>query len=283
MTRSASDLLQNEAITRAQEREASMLLWDADSGRYCIMHPTLLDNTVTSLPIEITPNPSVPQLIVIGAPETNTPLLTLDLQALTLKLHTQAITALPSLYVLDTLVTALLSLLLHLHRSCAAPRSLQPTTFTQQQDSSPYFPPPPPSLHSNRSHSQLRQPKQDRGHSQSRASLFRSNRSTHSVAATTTHSALASPTPWASVNTPYGQNRDIELGELSPEGTSLETVKQKAPKGTFAIDDEGLPAGTRAVLKFLYWVFEVVYWLLAVLVQLLAAAVVAGGKLVTKL
>lgn len=303
LDRSASDILQNETVTRAQDREASLLLWDADSNRYCIMHPTLLDNAATSLPITITPNPSAPTLIIISAPETNTPLLTLDLQTLALKLHTQAITALPSLYILDTLVTALLTLLLHLHRSCATPRAVQPATSAQNVqetgNTALYFPPPPPSLHSHRSHSQLRQSKRsarERSQSRGRTSLFRpaNNRSTPSIAATT-HSALASPTPWVnstahysvavSANSPYGQQqgRDIELGDLSADGTSLATVKQKAPKQLFSVHDEGLSSGTRTVLRFLYWLFEAVYWILGVLLQLLAAAVVAGGKCVSKL
>ena len=318
MDRTASDTLENEAISQAQEREASLLLWDADSNRYCIMHPTLLDNAATSLPITITPNPSTPTLILISAPETSTPWLTLDLQALTLKLHTHAITALPSLYILDTLVTALLNLLLHLHRSCATPRAKQSATFTYEEaapeaqaTNALYFPPPPPSLHSHRSrsHSQLRQPKR-RGNDRSRSrgpSLFRSstaavnNRSTASIAGTTTHSALASPTPWAAAtaanstrahysvaisttNSPTGHHdRDIELGDLTPDGTSLATVKQKPPKTLFSVDDESLSSGTRTVLRFLYWVFEAVYWCLGLLVQLLAAGVVWGGKFVSKL
>ena len=294
MSRDESDRLQNEAIITAQDREASLLLWDADSNRYCILHPTLLDNAATSLPIKITPNTSAPTLIVVSAPETNTPLLTLNIQALTLKLHTQAITALPSLYALDSLVTALLTLLLHLHRSCAIPRAKQRAASPQQApEADPlFFPPPPPSLHSNRSRSQIRQTKRSR----SQHSMFRSktNRSAVSLAPSTTHSALASPTPWNSSPNPHysatiastiggDHDRDIELGELGPDGTTLATAKQKPPKPIFGTDDQSLPAGTRAVLRFLYWVFEVVYWILGVAVHLLAAAVVAGGKLVSKL
>lgn len=308
INRSASDVLQNEAITQAQDCEASLLLWDADSNRYCIMHPTLLDNSATSLPITITPNPSAPTLIIISAPETETPLLTLDLQALTLKLHTHPITALPSLYILDTLVIAILTLLLHLHRSCATPRAIQPATFAQGEENQEaeasaalYFPPPPPSLHSNRSRSQLRQPKRsarERSQSRGRPSLFRS---APSIAGTTrTHSALASPTPWAnnastahysatiSSPSPYGHHsRDIELGDLSTpaDGTSpsLANIKQKPPKQLFSVDDESLSSGTRTVLRCLYWGFEMVYWVLGVMVQILAAGVVAGGKFVGKL
>ena len=288
--RAGSELHQKEAVDRAQERETSMLLWDVDSGRFGILHPTLLDNGATTLPIEISPNPTTPSKIVISAPETHTPLLTLDLQSLALTIHAQAITALPSLYILDTLMIALLTLLLHLHRSCATPRAIPPgggsPPSITQEEMLPYFPPPPPSIHTKGSINNLR-----RSHSHTSLSLFRSNKSVRSVAATSTRSALASPPAFNSgyYNSPNGHHgdRDIELGDLTPDGTSLTTTigkqKQKAPKGMFSVDDENLPSGTRNVLKFLYWVFEVIYWILGFMVQLLAAAVVAGGKLVSKL
>ena len=306
LDRAASKILQTEAINRAQEKESSMLLWDADSGRYCVLHPTLLDNSATTLPIEITPNPTSPSQIVIYAPETHTALLTLNLQSLALKIHAQAITALPSLYIFDTLMTALLSLLLHLHRSCGIPRTVDtsPPAITQQ-DLMPYFPPPPPSIHSrssSRNRSRSRRTTNNRNgpqRSRSQGSLFRSNRSVRSAAGTiapsTPRSGLVSPTfppTHHSYNAGHG-DRDIELGDLSPDGTSLSTLgkatsksgngKVKPPKRLFDIEDESLPGGTRAVLKFLYWVFEVVFWLLGLMVQVLAAGVVAGGKLVTKL
>ena len=105
LDRQASAELQNEAIQRAQEQDASMLLWDDSSTKYCLMHPTLLDNSATILPIIIIPNSSSPQKITIYAPETDEPLLDLSIQTLTLTVHTKAITALPSLYILDTLMT----------------------------------------------------------------------------------------------------------------------------------------------------------------------------------
>lgn len=51
----------------------------------------------------------------------------------------------------------------------------------------------------------------------------------------------------------------------------------------FSTVDESLPKTTRAVLKLLYWAFELLFWLMGVVVKLLAAGVVAAGKLVTKL
>lgn len=316
LNRSASDLLQRETIERAQEREASMLLWDADSDRFCILHPTLLDNAATSLAIEITPNPLAPEQISIFAPETQTPLLSLDMKTLILTIHAQSITALPSLYILDTLMTGLLTLLLHLHRLCA--KAATPTTSSPRpqpqayQEDLPttttpplYFPPPPSSQHSRNGHAPttIKIP---------RPALFRSHRSTTTTTAPapapaptprSTHSALVSPTPFSIFLSTFSSNRhnnkhhhstssqqdkDIELGDMSTDGTSLSTstslTKQKPPKkGLYSAEDENLPAGTRAVLRFLYWVFEVLYWVLGLLVQLLAAAVVAGGKLVTKL
>jgi len=264
LDRKASADLQTEAIARAQEQEASMLLWDDSSNKYCLMHPTLLDQAATTLPIEIVPTPSNPSKITIFAPETNTPVLTLSLQSLTLTLHTRAITALPSLYILDTLMTTLLTLLLHLHRSCVVPTSRAiasaPTT--------PMFPPPPTLAHKD-SRSSLRS---QRNRSTSRLSVFRSAKSVKS--ARSIHSASA-----------YEQ--DIELQSLPPvphtAGEMAVGSKPKPPGQLFSTEDESLPKTTRTVLRLLYWIFEVVFWVMGVLVQVLAAGVVGAGKLIARL
>lgn len=270
LDRQASALLQAEAIRQSQEREASMLLWDCDSGRFCLLHPSLLDGTATTMRIEIVPNTINPERITIFAPETGTPLVELEMRTLSLQIHTNPIRALPSLYLLDTLVIALLTLLLHLHRLCANPsiRHSPP----QPEESSIYFPPPPPSLHSNASKRDLR-----RQRAESRHSTFRSIRSVKSSRSLT--STVAAD----------GNDKDIELGNLDPqtghakeeEGFKIE--KKKAPKGIIDCDDPGLPKGTRAALRFLYWIFQVVYWIMGALFQLFALAVVGLGKFVTKL
>ena len=266
LQRKASDELQAEAIARAQEQEASMLLWDDSSNRYCIMHPTLLDQTATTLSIEITPNPSSPSKIIIFAPETHSPLLTLSLHNLKLTVHTAAVTALPSLYILDTLMTALLTLLLHLHRACARPSA----SYANSAPATPMFPPPPVLAHKD-SKSSLRH---QRNRSTSRLSAFRSTKSLKSAkSARSLHSVSA-----------YEQ--DIEMQSLPPVSATGEVVvmgKHQAPKPIFSTEDENLPKPTRMVLKFLYWVFEVIFWIMGVLVQVLAAGVVGAGKLMTKL
>ncbi|KAL9100370.1 MAG: hypothetical protein Q9163_004240 [Psora crenata] len=270
LDRQASQLLQAEAIAQAQEREGTLLLWDSDSGRFCLMHPTLLDKTATIMRIEITPSNNSPERIIVFAPETEMPLLSLSMQTLALTLYTPAITALPSLYVLDTLMTGLLTLLLHIHRCCADP-SVRHTAQQQTDDteSTLYFPPPPPSLHSNASKRDLRKQK-----SQSRQAAFRSPRSVKST---------------RSLRSTYDADRDVELGSLDPvTGRGAPNAvggkaKQKPPKGLFAVDDPSLPRGTRAVLKFLYWIFNAIYWVLGAIVQIFVVIVVGVGKFITKL
>ncbi|KAL9638083.1 MAG: hypothetical protein Q9164_001800 [Protoblastenia rupestris] len=284
LDRQASQLLQEQAVEQAQEREGTLLLWDCDSGRFCLMHPTLLDNAATTIHIEITPNPTNPEKITFIAPETETPLLCLQMQTLSLTLYTPAIAALPSLYVLDTLITALLTLLLHLHRSCADPATRHIPQLSQQIDdaeSTLYFPPPPPSLHSNASKRSLR--KQRSG---SRLSTFRAPRSVKSTR------SLASA---------YDADKDVELGTLDPStGHSVNHNsehkksgnggrfwrRQKQPKKVVVDDkegEEGLPRGTRVVLRVLYWGFGVIYWMLELVVRVLVAVVVGVGRFVTRL
>ena len=235
-----------------------MLLWDSDSNRYCLMHPSLLDSVATTLPIEIIPNPANPHKITIFAPETNTPLLTLSLQSLTLTVHAPAVTALPSLYILDTLMSTLLALLLHLHRSCATPSAPSQVVSTH-----PLLP-PPPILAYNSPRSSLQ-----RKRSTSRLSVFRSTKSMKSNRSL--HSASA-----------YEQ--DIELQSLPPhQGPEIGARKHQQPKQIFSTEDESLPKTTRTVLKLLYWAFEVLFWFMGVVVHVLAAGVVGAGKLITKL
>lgn len=270
LDRNASKLAQAEAIQQAQEREASLLLWDCDSGKFCIMHPTLLDQAPTSLPIEIIPTPTNPEKITIFAPETRTPLLVLSLPLLTLTVHSAAITALPSLYILDTLMISLLTLLLHLHRSCGNPSSYQQPPISP---SIPSFPPPPPSLHSSASRQNLRRPR-----AASRLSAFRSTRSIKST---------------RSLHSAYDVDRDLEMADLSAPSDPMTTGrnvkgekamgKQWPPTQIFATDDPALGRTTRMALKLLYWIFEIIFWILGVMVQVMAAGIVGAGKFISKL
>ncbi len=259
LDRQASSELQAEALARAQQNEASSLLWDSDSGNFFLIHPTLLDNTSTSFPIEITPSPLNPERITISAPETDasTPLLTLALPSRTLTIHTTAITAMPSLYTLDTLVSALLALLLHLHHFSSIP------TLPSTQKANvivPSFPPPPTVLSSS-------------------ARPARTKGRTLSTWCRSTFSSSTAHLPQ--------HLQDEETG-----GTTTVTAAQTASKNTGSgwvykpminAEDKSLPAATRAVLRTLYWSFEVWIWVMGLFVNLLAAGVVGAGKVIKKL
>ena len=253
LDRQASAELQNEAVGRAQQNEASSLLWDSDSGKYFLIHPTLLDNASTNFPIEITPSASSPERIVISAPETDasTPLLTLALASRALTIHTTAITALPSLYTLDTLLSALFCLLLHLHRSS----STVAMPNTQRSDLIvPAFPPPPTIVSSS-----ARSARRKKG---SLSTWYKSN-----LASSSTHL--------------HEQELDEEAGLGRQSSKDLES--EWGYKPMIDADDESLPAPTRAVLRTIYWGFEVLIWMLGLFVNLIAAGVVGAGKIIKKL
>ena len=263
LDRQASAELQNEAIQRAQEQDASMLLWDDSSNKYCLMHPPLLDNAATPLPITKIPNSSSPQKITIFAPETNEPLLDLSIQTLTLTIHAKIITALPSYYIMDTLMTAMLTQLLHLHRSCATPSVSQ----TVSAPVTPMFPPPPTLAHMD-SRSSLR-----RKRANSRLSAFRSTKSVKSVKSVKSARSMHSVSAY---------DQDIEMQSLPMPESSDEVqvgTKEAPMKPIFSTHDQSLPRTTRAVLKLLYWIFEVIFWFMNLIVQLLAAVVVGAGKM----
>lgn len=259
LERQASTELQAEALARAQQNEASSLLWDSDSGKFFLIHPTLLDNTSTSFPIEITPSPLNPEKIVISAPETDAsaPLLTLALPSRTLTVHTTAITAMPSLYTLDTLLSALLALLLHLHRSSSTPT----LPSTQKADvTAPSFPPPPTVL----------------------SSSARPARTKGRTLSTWCKSAFSSPT----VHRPPPQQDEEAAGAMTVTATHAavkETERAWTYKPMIDAEDEGLPAVTRGILRTLYWSFEVWIWVMGLFINILAAGVVGAGKVIKKL
>ena len=69
-------------------------------------------------------------------------------------------------------------------------------------------------------------------------------------------------------------------------GGGRKNRQQQAKQQMFsatADNEENLPRATRAVLKLLYWAFELLFWFLGVVVRVLAAGVVGAGKLVSKL
>jgi len=259
LDRQASAELQAEALARAQQNEASSLLWDSDSGKYFLIHPTLLDNTSTGFPIEITPSPLNPEKIIISAPETDasTPLLTLVLPSRTLTIHTTAITAMPSLYTLDTLLSALLALLLHLHRSSSVPA----LPSTQKADViAPSFPPPPTLLSSS-------------------ARPARTKGRTLSTWCRSTFSSSTAHLPQ--------HPQDEEVGGVmtvtATHTASNNTERAWTFKPMIDADDESLPAATRGIVRTLYWSFEVWIWAMGLFVNLLAVGVVGAGKVIKKL
>ena len=109
----------------------------------------------------------------------------------------------------------------------------------------------------------------------SRVSAFRSTKSVKSVKSA------------RSMRSVSVYEQDIEMQSLPPmPGYSEEvqvTTKRAPLKPIFSTEDESLPKTTRAVLKLLYWVFEVIFWFMNVIVQLLAAVVVGAGKMVSRL
>ena len=258
LDRQASAELQAEALARAQQNEGSSLLWDSDSGKYFLIHPTLLDNASTNFPIEITPSTLDPEKIVVSAPETDasTPLLTLALPSRTLTIHAIAITALPSLYTLDTLLSALLGLLLHLHRSS----SITALPSTQRPDAIASSFPPPPTLLSLS------------------ARPARNKKRTLS----TWSKSIFSPSPAQHPNNSQDEEAGLEETPTVARVLSKDLESDWGYKPMIDAEAESLPAATRAVLRALYWSFEVLIWILGLFVNLMAAGVVGAGKVVKR-
>ena len=273
LERQAAAELQSEAVMRAQANEGSSLLWDSDSERYFLVHPTLLDGTSTTFSIDIVRDEEVQIIkeISILAPETDSTvkLVVLDVESRTLRVNALPVSCLPSLYTLDTLVSALLILILHLHRSSNA---LQ-TSFNDQihplNTPTPFFPPPPTTASARTSRAISRRPTRSTmmpWHSKSRATTRHSNDHYDEEAAIGPSSNVVAT---VSGNPKQG------------EGEVALIVQPFQP--LIDVDDEKLPKGTRIVVKGIYWTFEVFIWVLGLFVNLLAAGVVGVGKIIPKL
>ncbi|KAI4145676.1 MAG: hypothetical protein LQ341_002296, partial [Variospora aurantia] len=69
LDRKSSIALQTEAIERASRHEASSLIWDSESQKYYLIHPTLLeDDAPAAFPIGVTSHQGMPRAIKILAP-----------------------------------------------------------------------------------------------------------------------------------------------------------------------------------------------------------------------
>ncbi|MCJ1228062.1 hypothetical protein MMC12_004722 [Toensbergia leucococca] len=269
VSRSTSTDLQNEALGRAQTCEASSLLWDSDSRAYYLIHPTLINGAPATFPIEINS-----QQITILTPANHpssfplpSPLLSLTLKTRTLTLHIPPLTPLPSLYLFDTLLTAFLTLSLHLHRTSILPLtpSPHPTLLSPTQ----CFPPPPTLSTPPRKQKTKKQKTQQT--SKLRKSRFFPLPTSHP------------PTP--APGSPSLSTSSTTLSKSTLKKTGKSNAGYFQP---FEFEEEAgggaeLPKGTKALLRLLYWAFGVVVWVLGVGVGLLAKAVVFVGRGVGKL
>ena len=279
LDRQASRELQNEALAHAYRQEASSLFWDSDSSKFYLRHPTLLcDNTPATFRIEST------QLgIRIFAPEppiqAPNPILTLSFEDLNITIHIRLLSQLPSLYMLDTLLSTLLTILLHIHRTSTSTSPFKVATPIP----SPSYPPAPSldpqsSPHFLQSESPLpagrwtllnliglKKPKtrllaQKKNEVRDEESVPEHSSSAHS----------------ASIKSP----RQAKSGKFHLPGCP------SVPKETFEIlepPDEKLPRTTRAALKLLCWAFGATVWVVGVGFRVLCAFIVALERYVAKL
>lgn len=279
LDRQASRELQNEALARAYQQEASSLFWDSDSSKFYLRHPTLLcDNTPATFRIE-----STELGIKIFAPEppiqAPTPILTLSFEDLIITIDIRLLSQMPSLYLLDTLLATLLTILLHIHRTCTSPSPLKVTTPIPSTSF------PPLSLHLNSSpHFHQSKPPTPAGpwtlltligFKKPKTSSFFTRKKSE---ARDEESVLEHPSPTHPASTK--SSRKLKSGKYHLPSHPT------APKDAFEIfepPDEKLPRTTRAVLKLLYWMFAATVWAVGVGFRVLYAFVVALGRCVAKL
>ncbi|MCJ1414477.1 hypothetical protein MMC32_000803 [Xylographa parallela] len=252
LNRHDSDDLQAEALRRTRETEAANLLWDSDSSRYYLIHPTLADGEPATFPFAIDATMHTISLLSATAPGAP-PLLTLSLATDTLSIHTHALVAPDALYVLDTLLAALLTLLLHLHRTAALPHSHSHPALPSPALTLSFAPPPTAALPARKG---------------TRASKPTKLQTTPRFVPGPFESHILSPS----------QTLDLEKGMTVAPELHKSTGVDLSRFQSYDLEDPKLNAGTKAVLRVLYWAFGVLVWVLGVGLGITAAGVVAVGK-----
>ncbi|KAL8874563.1 MAG: hypothetical protein Q9174_000090, partial [Haloplaca sp. 1 TL-2023] len=248
LDRHAGADLQSEAIERAYRQEASSLLWDNESQKYYLIHPKLLDDESPAVfTIEVHCSSGSPREINILAPTSSTTLISLSFETRRIVIGAQAITAFSSLYLLDTLLSATLVLMLHLHRS----RTSQPLPRTSPAFAAPVFEPPPT----------IPLPLRPTTRTERRLTSWSKSFFSRSLSPSTEHK-----------NRRKVRDKDVESATtITLRGSPDQSVTAKLPHpptSTFKLidgRDERLPRSTRAVLRVLYWGFECLVWGLGVL------------------
>ncbi|MCJ1318458.1 hypothetical protein MMC15_003786 [Xylographa vitiligo] len=257
LNRHDSDDLQAEALRRTRETEAANLLWDSDSSRYYLIHPTLADGEPATFPFAIDTSAQTISLLSATTPGAP-PLLTLSLATDTLSIHTHALTAPDALYILDTLLAALLTLLLHLHRTAALPRTHSHPAIPSPTLTLSFAPPPTSALPARKA-----------------------TRSSKPCKIQTTPRSVAGPFD-SHILSP-SQTLDLEKGITVAPELHKSTGVDLSRFQSYDLDDPKLSTGTKAVLRVLYWAFGVLVWVLGVGLGILTAGVVAVGKGVGRL
>ncbi|KAL8885061.1 MAG: hypothetical protein Q9215_007028 [Flavoplaca cf. flavocitrina] len=255
--------LQTEAIEQAHRLEASSLLWDSESQKYYLIHPTLLeDGSPAAFPIDVMSSGATPREIKILAPNSTVPVVELSFETLALDIHMDVMKSFSSLYLLDTLLSTTLVLLLHLHRSRSSSPTLRPTSPAPSV--LPFFEPPP-----------------------TIPSPWKAKTTEPRPLTSWSKSFFTRPQSRTTEKCKASKEVDLESATItthgSPNPSSLTAKLPHPPTHKFQVvdpADEKLPRTTRAVLRVLYWGFECLIWALGVLVNLLAVCVVGLAKLV---
>ncbi|KAI4272457.1 MAG: hypothetical protein L6R38_006592 [Xanthoria sp. 2 TBL-2021] len=257
--------LQIKAIEQAHRQEASSLLWDGESQKYYLIHPTLLeDGSPAAFPIEVASTGGTPREIKILAPNSPLPALELSFETLALDIHMEIMRSYSSLYLIDTLLSTALVLLLHFHRTRSSSPSLRPTS--PAPSALPFFEPPPTTPSPLKA-----KPKKVRPLTSWSKSFF------------TRQKSESQSTEKRKLSRDDDQESATITVQGSPDLSSVTAKLPHPPTHKFQIvdpADDKLPRTTRAVLRVLYWGFECLIWALGVLVNLLAMCVVGLAKLI---
>ncbi|KZF19708.1 hypothetical protein L228DRAFT_250780 [Xylona heveae TC161] len=139
------------ALSKNAEKECCRLYWDADTNCYMLVHPTLNGGLPVAFPIDTINgdagfNVAGTGTIRLLSPDRQLTLSSLDFGNHTLTVDTVALANIPSLYIVDVVVTAIFAVaLVEGRRLCPSPLPLPATSIDSQSPSHPYpYPPSPP-------------------------------------------------------------------------------------------------------------------------------------------
>ncbi|WEW54978.1 hypothetical protein PRK78_000405 [Emydomyces testavorans] len=300
---------ENDALQKSEAQNSCVLELRPAQNRYNLFHPALAGCGITSAADCAIPQPlnghsgllhatvstSLPNTIAmrqypriqITAPNRNmnhnTPLIVLDLETMALSIFAeQILSTIPSFYSIDTVVAAILTIAVSNETSKSifasmSIRSSRPTGFPD-----PYRPDSPrPESTTGKAGIQFIATQAEREEAEQEATLMEQIRSKPRFQSKHRFS-LMSILHRKSANDEITEVRTKKNKRKAKQPVLVEEIDLERYGDSDAHTSQALPRPTRALLKFIFWIFSTIVWLLTMGAKFMVWVVISMTKCLTR-